>query len=999
MNNPEVAQYVEAMKGRNTAVGAKAAFELGNIGDVSAVPALIQALLDSNDTLRSNAAGALGKIGDASAVPALIQALKDRIASVRVSAVVALERIGDDSATPALNDMLQDEHPSVRSYATRALEQISIPVLIQTLKNEHPSVRATAVETLGMIRSRSAVPALIERLNDEDAAVRVTAVEALERIGSMSAVPALVERLSDQHSSVRSNAAGALGKIGDASAVPALIQALQDRVASVRVSAVEALGRIGGASAVSALIERLNDEDAAVRVRAIKALERIGGAFAVPALIERLKNEHPSIRVTAVEALGRIGGAAAVPVLIERLNDEDAAIRVRAVEALERIGSVVVALERIGGASAVPALIRALNGKSSFTDVLEKIDVPATDALIQNLETLRTVIQGQRASGLSTVPAIRPADSAVINLKRASGLSTVPAIRPADSAVINLNRRGVEPDLVYDQHDMPERHAPIYSPTDGGGDDPPHLGQADDPTTFIAPSKIDRYTRVLFPSTCYLDKRINLGIQLTLQPSTDSRVVKKLTLESPPHRTEIQLDIHITAPGFALQQWHKQLIVPTIGASETLEFTLFPTELGSQVVEIEFIHEGSRIGYILVGTLVQEQPYTLVGTIKDSTAAQAVAQTINILEDPSMRLDGHSVSSTIIHRMLHVSAMEPHGNFSYTIYTPDLQDTKEWKQQVNVTGPEITQHLNNLNVFVQEVVTFDNPSDDQWESICSNLQGIGENLITTLIPAEVIDKIREWEQDSVLVISTDEQWIPWELMHDGDNFWGTKFRLVRCARTNDRREVPREFRPDVSTKDRYGVVNAVGGGIKTKFSDYEVRAAQLFSSFSLIPPPMVLEQKPFAALRKALVGAHLLHLTCHGHLEPHMLQIYSDKQLSQNLLPTTIKQLHIEPGCLVFANACSSDVPTLNLGKMQGFGWEFYRQGADAFVGTLGTIPTEQAINFAEAVYKELFRTDKKITLAEAIATAKQAAQGERNLFWLLYCIYGNPDFTLSLPS
>jgi hypothetical protein len=59
-----------------------------------------------------------------------------------------------------------------------------------------------------------------------------------------------------------------------------------------------------------------------------------------------------------------------------------------------------------------------------------------------------------------------------------------------------------------------------------------------------------------------------------------------------------------------------------------------------------------------------------------------------------------------------------------------------------------------------------------------------------LIPPKVVEHAQKWESGSPIIISTNEQWIPWELLYDGQESWGRKFVLARCPRLNDRRNVP-----------------------------------------------------------------------------------------------------------------------------------------------------------------------------------------------------------------
>jgi hypothetical protein len=159
----------------------------------------------------------------------------------------------------------------------------------------------------------------------------------------------------------------------------------------------------------------------------------------------------------------------------------------------------------------------------------------------------------------------------------------------------------------------------------------------------------------------------------------------------------------------------------------------------------------------------------------------------------------------------------------------------------------------------------------------------------------------------------------------------------------------------------------------------------------------LVREEPVAVLEAALPGADLLHCTCHGFLDPYILQVAANRRRTLNLSPDAVQLLPLEPGSFVFANACASALPVLLFGRFTSFGWEFYRRGAEAFVGTLGAVPAGHAIAFAECVYEQM-RCGKQ-TLGDALSSARRQAAQERNLFWLFYCVYGNPDITLNLEA
>jgi uncharacterized protein with WD repeat len=493
---------------------------------------------------------------------------------------------------------------------------------------------------------------------------------------------------------------------------------------------------------------------------------------------------------------------------------------------------------------------------------------------------------------------------------------------------------------------------------------------------------IERHTRIEFPSECVLEHKVDLKIQLTQEIPKFTRVLEKILLTAGSNIKQFELSVKVTAPAFAIRPYQQRLTVPVKGDSNEVIFTLVPLERGEQVIEIEFFKGATRVGYVIVQTNVTFYSYNKISP--KVLSMEDPIDGLKNLESMTVNPDKHTLNVTWIDR---------ESKLLYTIFPANRLG--EWKKTIPNIQQQIEDDLRSLNAFLTEVVQQGNPSDERWESICFNLQSVGANLFEMLIPSEVAKKVRDWKIGSPVIISTNEQWIPWELMYDGEDFWGKKFIIARSPRLSDSQDLPKRNRPESKGKRQIKrIVNIVGGDVPSSEAE---RATHLFSN--LLPPEAVhlLAKQPISSLVKAIPGTDVLHFTCHGHLEPHLLQIAGDKNKTriENLLPETIQRLPLEPGSLVFANACASTVPVLTFGKFSSFGWKFYQRGADAFIGTLGAVPVKYAVNFAEIVYRELFNPDEKITIGQAVAKAKEVAANERNLFWLLYCIYGDPDFSI----
>jgi len=374
-----VPELIEALKDEDYVTRASAVHALWTLGDKAAVPALIKALRDEVFHVRTGVAAALGELGDRTAVPALIEALKDKEFKAGGWLASALGELGDKSAVLALIEALKDEDKLVRRAVAKALGKLqdasAVPALIEALKEEDSDVREQAAGALGELRDERAVSPLIEALKDEDDSVRRAAAEALVEIGDKSTIERLTQVLSDEKDyDVCMKVAESLAKLGDAMGITTLIRALKSQNLSVRGDAAWALAELGDKRAVKPLMEALKDKDKGVCADAAMALGELRDKQAVKALIKVLQDKKAQIRgdaarekvktasrgilqtdirnpsKNAARALGELGDKRAVSPLIHALNYEDYDVRDEAARALGKLRDK----------QAVPALIKAL---------------------------------------------------------------------------------------------------------------------------------------------------------------------------------------------------------------------------------------------------------------------------------------------------------------------------------------------------------------------------------------------------------------------------------------------------------------------------------------------------------------------------------------------------------------------------------------------------------------------------------------------------------------
>jgi HEAT repeat protein len=286
----------------------------------------ISGLSSRDSSERCRAALHLGMMGrDAAAsVPALVSAMGDEAVGVRACAACALGQIGEVQATQALVDALNDDDAAVRCEAGRALRNVggavlAVPSLILALKDENHIVRSLAAEALARTGDGSAVPALLQALEDPEELVRKNAAFAMAwdvpNAAKLSALALVVGELRDECSQLRQAALRAVRRVGTIAEV--LDRVLAPRhgpkpSVDERRAAAEALGVIAEivsvdvlsgihAALLSAPARDRDDETKAACLTAGQALMALGDARLT--LEAALIDDDAGVRGAAAEAL------------------------------------------------------------------------------------------------------------------------------------------------------------------------------------------------------------------------------------------------------------------------------------------------------------------------------------------------------------------------------------------------------------------------------------------------------------------------------------------------------------------------------------------------------------------------------------------------------------------------------------------------------------------------------------------------------------------------
>jgi serine/threonine protein kinase/HEAT repeat protein len=249
-----------------------------------AVKALVTALTDEDGSVRKNAAQALGQLGDKSAVPALVKRVGDSVWLVDQFGPRDPEAGGKSAALTALKTLAPD----------RVVEALTL-----CLEAKEYRMRRWAAVELRNLNDKAAVPALARRVadavwvwdqfgpKDPEAGGKADALAALQSMAPERVVEVLAPQLQSMDEHVRRWAAVELGKHKDKAAVPALMRRVADDV--------WIWDQFGS-----------KDPEAGGKADALIALKQLAPERAPEALLEAMKSKNSRIKAWAAEELGRL---------------------------------------------------------------------------------------------------------------------------------------------------------------------------------------------------------------------------------------------------------------------------------------------------------------------------------------------------------------------------------------------------------------------------------------------------------------------------------------------------------------------------------------------------------------------------------------------------------------------------------------------------------------------------------------------------------------------
>ncbi|MFX1408830.1 MAG: HEAT repeat domain-containing protein [Promethearchaeota archaeon] len=272
---------------------------------------LIKLLLVDDFIVKKNAIILSGKLKLKEAVDFLTSNLDDIYSEVTIASIIALGEIGDISAVPELLDILNIEDISfeytdldLKWFIIEAIKKIyinnrkvSYDYLYSHLSSDNITIKENIPIILGEIGKDEFVEPLINLLKIKNLDVKKNAIIALGKIGSIKPLENLIEVLDD------SDAYWLIKKV----AADAIYHVFQKNWYKIKDEDNELRRLLSKDIAMLSEYLRNNDtENFKVKLSLIKFLETFGEESALSALLKRVNDFHRIVRIHASNAIKKI---------------------------------------------------------------------------------------------------------------------------------------------------------------------------------------------------------------------------------------------------------------------------------------------------------------------------------------------------------------------------------------------------------------------------------------------------------------------------------------------------------------------------------------------------------------------------------------------------------------------------------------------------------------------------------------------------------------------
>jgi CHAT domain-containing protein len=289
----------------------------------------------------------------------------------------------------------------------------------------------------------------------------------------------------------------------------------------------------------------------------------------------------------------------------------------------------------------------------------------------------------------------------------------------------------------------------------------------------------------------------------------------------------------------------------------------------------------------------------------------------------------------------------------------------------------------------------------------SELERMGMQLYQCTMPAHARADLRA--EGLFLEIGVDERLVdlPWELMHDGEDFLCRKHYVGRYVNVGSRpiaAQAHEQWQPGTAMIEELSVLvisvpNPQPRADGTRFEPLpfaEAEALALMETLSgmdgvkltMLSGRQATRNNVWQALQQ---GHHIVHYTGHAHFNranPRQSALVLDDQ--DLAAAPVVSFFGARPPLLFFMNACETGAAPAWQDRYDFYGlaWAFLETGG-YLLGSCWKVNDEVAKDFAVSFYETLLSSGD--TIGAAVTRAREAAFRDDDFGWASYVLYGDP--------
>ena len=321
-------------------------------------------------------------------------------------------------------------------------------------------------------------------------------------------------------------------------------------------------------------------------------------------------------------------------------------------------------------------------------------------------------------------------------------------------------------------------------------------------------------------------------------------------------------------------------------------------------------------------------------------------------------------------------------------------DTISVIQETKVSEKQIKLFSNALEDFVL----------DGKSKKFSNLKDLGSAIYNFMLGKVSNRLVRMAGNNLFLKLDDDLLNIPWELCHDGDNFFGLKFNIGRQVVVS-----PKFYIQSSTTRQLTYPLKVLLIADPTETLDGAIKECEQINKALLKMDGIEItyrkgKEVEVDNLLIDLANHDLVHFAGHSFFnkeKPSESGWKIDIETGEVLTASMMAAMNAPP--IVFANSCESAAQTTGIEKKYqseifGMASGFLMGGIKNYIGTFTYVTDDSSVDFAIEFYKNLISKDQ--TVGSSLRQARKFIinkYGIGEILWGSYMLYGDPQFKLKI--